>query len=1027
MDSQRLIRRAALLLAPLLWILAVEATAVQLPLKSYTTVDGLASDRVACILKDSHGFLWLGTWDGISRFDSYRFQSLATAEGLPGPAVNALLESRDGTYWAATNGGLARWNPARAPRPPGSPFERMPLPSVPDADSVESLLQDRAGALWIGTGAGLYRAAGTGAPWSPRPVLLPAPDGAPPGVSALFEEDDGAIWIGAESGLYRRDSSGSIARIAGNDGKPTDVRSLAHDRAGRVWAGTHTEGLYVARISGGVWTAIRRSTARDGLAGDYVFSLLRASDGTIWAGCYGGLSEFPPAAQESGRPRSYTRADGLAEFGVFSLAEDGEGDLWIGTDNGGLQRLTQGGFRTYGAREGLASPRTVSLVPTREGGICSYAGGPSPADARTDTGRILQCFDGARFHALSPRVRPGTRFGWGWSQVTLQDRHGEWWIPTFHGLYRFPAVPFPRLASTRPLRVYTTADGLPSDEIFRLYEDRRGDLWLSLSTSPWRLARWDRATDSFERFSAADGLPANDSPISFAEDRSGALWIGFYGGGLACRAGDRFSFFTSGEGVPAGRVRALHLDRAGRLWVGASRGGIARLDRPDLTPPRFVRYTTAENLSSDNVWSLADDAWGRIYVGTERGLDRLDPSTATVETFTPDDGLVRGVIEEIGEDRSGALWFGSIQGVSRLVPRREEKRPGPSVRIAAVWCGGKRERLPELGGGAVTLRDLSPDAGPLQIEYLGLDLAPRGRLRYQYRLDGDDGGWSRPVADRSVIYASLRPGRHLFEVRAVRNDGAVSPREAVVAFRILPPLWERPGFLGIVAAAALLLGWIAHRARLRSALAIERVRTRIATDLHDDVGSSLTQIAILSEIARQEPDDAMPKVRQTLSRIASVSRDVVDSLGDTVWAIDPRKDRLQDLIQRMRRFAGDLLVERQIDLLFEVSNDGDHRELPLDLRRNLYLIFKEAIHNIARHSGCTRAEIELRIEKGALLLRLADNGKGFNSPTEPGYGIASIRSRAAGLGGTVRVDSRPCAGPGDPSGTRIELTIPLPK
>jgi len=1014
----------ALRLLPLLFASANAVSAEQLPLKSYTTVDGLPSDRVNCILRDSHGFLWFGTWDGISRFDGYGFENLTVADGLPGASINALLESHDGTYWAGTVGGLAHWDPAKPRRSPKCHVEVIRIADQSPTLNVFALAEDREGVLWIGTAAGLYRWQKNANPAAQR-VPLDHSSSKPPNVGALLKDGSGGLWIGAETGLYFRDAAGRVRRVETEDGSPRDVRCLLRDREGHVWIGTHTGGLF--RIEAGESpesAKVRRfSSAATGLAGNYVLSLDESSDGTVWAACYGGLSRFSP---DSKKPQTYTRAAGLTAFGIFSLAEDAAGNVWIGTDDAGVMRLVPSGFRNYDKDDGLLSTRVVSVLEDRDGDACVYTAGSTAADVRSDTGRLLHCFDGRRFHSVRPRVPATTHFGWGWSQVAFQDSRGEWWFPTFEGLFRFPAVPFSKLEATAP-RVYTTASGLPSNEIFRLYEDSRGDVWMSLSTSDRRVACWNRSTDSVRSFSAADGLPPNDSPIAFAEDRTGAVWIGFYGGGLARYADRRFSFFGESDGVPAGRARCLHRDRAGNLWVGTSQGGVARIEHPELTPLRFTRFTTAENLSSNNVWSLADDRWGRIYIGTERGLNRLDPSTGNVETFTADDGLARGVIEETIEDRNGVLWFGSGQGVSSIAPEPEGRRSPPAARIGRVLLGGARQPMPDIGALYLRLPDLSAKARPLQIDYFGIDFAAGGRLRYQYRLEGADEQWGAPREERSVIYASLRPGQYRFSVRAVANDGSVSPEPAGVDFRILPPYWQRPWFVAACAAALILVAYLLHRYRLRQVLAVERLRTRIATDLHDDIGSSLSQIAILSEIARQQPGGATEKVQDMLARIGAVSRDLVDSLGDTVWSIDPRRDRMQDLVHRMRRFAGDLLTEKEIEVDFDARIDDPDRELPADVRRQLFLVFKEAVHNMARHSGCTRAEIDFHADDGSLALRMRDNGRGFDPAGRGnGYGVASIRARVAGLQGSIELASCRADQPGAP-GTIVSITIPLPK
>jgi signal transduction histidine kinase len=256
-------------------------------------------------------------------------------------------------------------------------------------------------------------------------------------------------------------------------------------------------------------------------------------------------------------------------------------------------------------------------------------------------------------------------------------------------------------------------------------------------------------------------------------------------------------------------------------------------------------------------------------------------------------------------------------------------------------------------------------------------------------------------------------------VRAINSDGEASPAPATVQFQVAWPLWRRAWLQAILMAAAAGLAVWVHRARVARLLEIERVRTRIATDLHDDIGSSLSQIAILSEVAHQRA--AGGKAREPVERIGELSRELLDSIGDIVWAIQPHKDHLSDLKQRMRRFAADVLSTRNVEVHWSINDSGRNFELNPELRRQVYLIFKESIHNIARHSMATEAHIALRVVDRRLALEVRDNGCGFERADHPrGNGLESMKLRAARLGGDLQV----CSVEGQ--GTTVLLRAPLP-
>jgi signal transduction histidine kinase len=293
-------------------------------------------------------------------------------------------------------------------------------------------------------------------------------------------------------------------------------------------------------------------------------------------------------------------------------------------------------------------------------------------------------------------------------------------------------------------------------------------------------------------------------------------------------------------------------------------------------------------------------------------------------------------------------------------------------------------------------------------------------LRYQFKLEGSDENWGPPTERRNVTYASLSPGSYRFLVRAVNADGVESPQPAVVAFTVLPPFWLRWWFLTLAAAAVVAAALMLHRFRVQRILELERVRTRIATDLHDDVGANLTRIAILSEVARQRPRAGTPELDAPLSSIADIARESVATMSDIVWAITPERDTLRDMVRRMRDHAEEVFETRDIRLLLDLPDLAHPARLGVDLRRDLYLIFKEAVNNAARHSRCSTVSITLRAAGSELCLEVTDDGVGFDPGNgSDGNGLGSMRTRAERLGGSFDI----LTGPG--VGTTVCLRMPM--
>jgi signal transduction histidine kinase len=370
-------------------------------------------------------------------------------------------------------------------------------------------------------------------------------------------------------------------------------------------------------------------------------------------------------------------------------------------------------------------------------------------------------------------------------------------------------------------------------------------------------------------------------------------------------------------------------------------------------------------------------------------------------------------------DTSGALWFSGFYGAARLRPEPDEQHPAPPVLITGVRVNGGVQSIADLGETEIRGLELAASQNHVQIDFLGLAFGAGEALQYQYKLEGADEDWQALTTQRSVNYANLAPGAYRFLVRAMNVEGIFSPTEASVEFTILAPIWRRGWFLAIVALLVGLIAYALYRYRVARFLEIERVRTRIASDLHDDIGSNLTKIAILSEVAQQQFGREEPN-GSPLSTVARISRESLDSMGDIVWAINPKRDTLRELLRRMRGFATDIFTSRNIEFSFHQPDQDLDLKLGPNVRRDVLLIFKETVNNAVRHSGCAKAEIELQIVGAALVLRVSDDGKGFDgAETDEGNGLVSMKRRAESLQGKLEIGST--AG----QGTSIILRAPI--
>ncbi len=1042
-------RRIGWLLGFLL-VMSVTLRAERLPIRTYTTDDGLAHSRVIAIHQDRKGYLWFGTWEGLSRFDGYRFTTYSTSgcfprsssprgsrfdgyrfttystqDGLGHPIINAIVEDRQGRLWVGTNGGgVARLvDDPRESSVPGSrsratgashqtadthkgqrtrtrsKFISFPVGKSLDSNRVNAMLFDDDNILWVATDAELYRAVVSSPPAQGLTfeVVVPRRPYAHP--MAAFADSHGRLWFGMVNELFQVVQGHIITYGPADEVGRHPIASIVEDRQGRLLVANHHgvfEFIEPTDPKGrGRWKKVPLTLRPD----QGILSMALDSIGALWIGTTHGLIKY-----EDGQQTVFTTAHGLSDNTISALREDREGNLWIGTYFNGVCKLSGEMIVSFTRAEGLPDQNVLRVVEDHQGRIY----------ASTERNGLVEIVAGKAVPIPGSEVPPFHNI----QQRILQDHRKDWWIGTDRGLFRFPG---PKL-QFRHGKKFTAADGISETPILTIHEDPMGRLWIiSQHTNLYQLDVGRTGRPVFER------IPVELDAVWMFGDRSGALWLAPLAG--LWRLRDRtIVAIEPSEGLPEPAARAFYQDRRGWLWIGSRYKGVSVTTDPTAEHPRFVNYSTQHGLASDTVWCITEDDVGRIYVGTGKGLDRLDPTTGRIRHFTTADGLAGDLINHCFKDRGGHIWVATTTGLSKFDPRAERppNRP-PPIYLSRIQVAGENLPLAETGAQQMTKLTLPTSRNNLLIEYVGVSFQSERVLRYQYRLEGVDTDWSLPTEQRSVSYARLAPGSYRFLVRAINRDGETSREPAVFEFRILPPIWQRWWFLVLAAMVAGSVVYALHRYRVARLIELERVRTRIASDLHDDIGSSLSQMAILSEVVKRHPTVTQPELAHMLTHIADMARGLVDGMSDIVWSIDPRRDDLRHLIERIGQFAFDVLGAKGIAWELQTQPPSVTMKLTPDQRRHIYLIFKEAITNIARHAHCTSVLLTLKVADHRLIAEIYDDGRGFDRarltdearPMRGGHGLENMQARAAELGGQLQIESAPDLG------TRLILSIPL--
>jgi signal transduction histidine kinase len=522
------------------------------------------------------------------------------------------------------------------------------------------------------------------------------------------------------------------------------------------------------------------------------------------------------------------------------------------------------------------------------------------------------------------------------------------------------------------------------------------------------------------RITDHEGLPGN-SIRAICEDSSGVVWVGGFHDGIAMLdpTDDGATVrkrFTTDSGLPNNDIRAITADTKHRILIGTRYGGLAVLEHD-----RIRVISVKDGLLSPSLWSISQESTGRTYLSTQAGIQELDDTLLIPSPAM--ENLPTVPVFQSGIFAGGSLWMVTPYGITFIdTSRIHHHTVPPLISIDRFQINGRDTTITGSPEFPYTENNCT-------IDFSGTYLHNEAGVRYEYKLDEQQSRWQGPTTVRSVSYPAMPPGHYRFLVRALNEKWLRSDSTASLTFTILPPFWRRAWFLLISSVLVMIAVVSAIRVRIAHVLAIERVRSAIATDLHDDIGSGLTRIALLSDVARMQADrPAIPasepgnadSLESTLRRMGSIARDLVDAMSDVVWSVDPTHDTIESLIRRVRAFAVELCDAKGIVLGFQVDPGVASMKCSAAQLRTLLLVSKEALVNVAKHSGATEATFRVSSGKREIDLVLTDNGQGFDLDRErTGNGLTNIQTRVTRAGGLATISSRPGGG------SMIRVSLPV--
>jgi signal transduction histidine kinase/ligand-binding sensor domain-containing protein/DNA-binding response OmpR family regulator len=746
--------------------------------ESWHTVDGLPQDNIVSIAQTPDGYLWLGTEEGLARFDGVWFKVFdkSNTPELKSSFISALLVDQRGNLWIGTGGGgVLRMTDGK--------FVAFTTQNGLSNDSVLSLGEDKEHGIWIGTeGGGVNRFKdGKFTVYNSKQGLV---DNA---VYSIFAAQDGSVWFGTGGGLSQL-KDGSLRNFTVQQGLPNkNVRAVFEDREGTLWVGTNGGGLSQFRDG-----KFKTFTTRDGLASNSVFSIYQDKEGSLWIGTFGGgLNRW-----SNGQFRTYNMAAGLSSDNVLVLLQDREGSLWIGTV-GGLNQLRDGQFTAYSAVEGLSSDITLPIYEDREGSLWIGTGGKG-----------LNRLRNGQLTAYTTKQGLSNNFVLSLSE----DQEGALWVGTRHGLDRMKDGKF---------TVYTTKDGLPNDIVLCLWPDRDGSLWLGTRSGLGRFK-----DGKFTTYTAKDGLSINYVTFIY-QDREGTVWVGTGGGGLNRFKDGKFTAFTSKDGLSNDIVTAIHEDEEGTLWVGTSGGGLNR-----FRDGRFTSIEMKDGLYDDKIWQILEDHKQNFWMSSNRGISRVskqqlkdfaDGKIKSIQSvsYGTSEGMksqeCNGSFQPAGwEAKDGRLWFPTMKGVVVIDPSNSKAAaPLPQVRIEEVLIDNQSF---EPGEAIRVVRG----AGKLEFHYTGISLLAPKKVHFKYKLQGFDQGWVEAGTRRAAYYTNIRPGQYQFRVQASTDDEVWSEAGDPIHLILEPHFYESYWFYFLCAFAGVGAAFGLVRLRIRQMEARER-------------------------------------------------------------------------------------------------------------------------------------------------------------------------------------------------------------
>ncbi len=967
------------------------------------------------LIRDSKGYLWVGS-DGLYRYDGVSIKRFIhnpkNNNSLVSNIVKSIAEDKKGRIWVGTMKGISCYNPAT------DSFANYEYDSENKEHSQQQLDNilyiDDDNTVWSGDKAGINRydeATNKFIPYNLQKYQLP---GRKKGsfVTHIIQDKENKdwLWLGSYDGFIHFNKKTGFAKYYYPLNEPLTINGMLEDSRGRLWLSTWGKGLALFNPVNGSFSFFLFEKDRHFGSDNIVFNIEEDSvskdSSLFFVSTDKGLALLNLLKPGKVRFDSFLNhlPDDSKSIGGLALKTiiDKQGIIWIATGNDVSYILPAAQlFRNVNIGPAVSIINTITEEKLPNGHYQYwlsgwYTDGPIVCDEHFVPKKKVVLPEGYGLAVNSRQI----------NQVYPDSASGSLWLATMDGIYHWDR----RKHKVKPfLPDSADAASLPSEQVMCILMDHQKRMWAG--TYSKGICLLNTLTGTFIKLpEQLRRAISNQRVFCMYEDSRRRIWIGCTtslvrinenDGGWKVYHHQRNNLRSKADG----NVNGITEDKNGIVWIGNDEG----LNRYNEATDDFDLFTTADGLSNDHIYSLAFDNAGMLWVGSPTGLNLFDPSTKKIKNFYQRDGL-------FSNDVSNALLFVAhtneiavaVGGgyVALFNPHNLYMNTvPPPVYINSLTLFNKSDNRQSYFPLPREV-NLTYDQNYFSIDFIALNLMNATDNKYAYQLTGLDKRWIQSGSDHSVTYSSLSPGKYTFKVKASNNDGVWNEQGASLIINISPPFWKTWWFIIICVLLTLAVIYILYNYRLEQLLRVERLRTKISTDLHDDIGSTLSSISILSELVLNRREEKQAK--EMLHEIKDNALNLMEKMDDIVWSINPKNDSLEDLLSRITRFAGQLFEARDIDHRITIQPHIRELKLSMEARQHLYLMLKETINNIIKHARCSSASVSVTHKDGVLTVVIEDNGIGFDTRkpgTGDGNGLINLRDRAAKMGAVVDIHS----------------------